>query len=47
MTGGPAFLTRSHGLPFAGLVSFNRAEHSRELEGADLVVMGVPRARAR
>src|SRR3954447_13070320 len=38
----PAFLSAGHGLPFAGLVTFNRAEQTRELEGADLVVMGAP-----
>jgi agmatinase len=38
----PAFLTPGHGLPFSGIHSFNRAEQTRELEGADLVVLGVP-----
>jgi agmatinase len=38
----PAFLTRGHGLPFAGLLTFNRAEHASEPDGADLVVMGAP-----
>jgi agmatinase len=37
-----AFLSAGHGLPFAGVVTFNRAEHTQQLEGADLVVMGVP-----
>jgi agmatinase len=41
-SGEPAFLTRGHGLPFAGLLTFGRAEHTRRLEGADLVVMGAP-----
>ncbi len=40
--GVPAFLAAGHGLPFAGLVTFNRAEDTRQLDGADLVVMGVP-----
>jgi agmatinase len=31
-----------HGPPYAGLVTFNRAEYTQDLEGADLVVLGVP-----
>ena len=38
----PDFLSGAHGLPFAGIVTFNRAEHTQDLDGADLVVMGVP-----
>jgi agmatinase len=38
----PAFLSAEHGLPFAGILTFDRAEHTRELDGAELVVMGVP-----
>jgi agmatinase len=38
----PSFLTAGHGLPFAGVVTFNRAEHTRELAGTDLVVLGAP-----
>jgi agmatinase len=38
----PAFLASGHGLPFAGLVTFNRFDHTQQLEGADLVVLGVP-----
>jgi agmatinase len=37
----PAFLT-GHGLPFSGVVTFNRAECTQDVEGADLVVLGVP-----
>jgi agmatinase len=36
-----AFLA-GHGLPFSGLVTFNRAEWTQDVEGADLVVLGVP-----
>src|SRR3954451_1046539 len=39
---GLAFLSEGHGLPFAGVVTFNRTEHTRDLDGVDLVVMGVP-----
>lgn len=38
----PAFLAPGHGLPFSGLVTFNRKEYTRDLDGADLVVLGVP-----
>lgn len=36
-----AFLA-GHGLPFTGVVTFNRAECTQNVEGADLVVLGVP-----
>jgi agmatinase len=42
MTETPAFLTAEHGLPFSGLVTFNRAAHTQEVDGAGLVVMGAP-----
>ena len=38
----PAFLTGGHGLPFAGIVTFNRSDHTQDLEGADLAVLGAP-----
>lgn len=36
------FLDPGQGPPFGGVVSFNRAEQTRELEDVDLAVMGVP-----
>ena len=38
----PAFLTGGHGLPFAGIVTFNRTEHTQDVEGADMVILGAP-----
>ena len=38
----PAFLAHGHEPPFAGIATFNRAEHTKEARGADLVVVGVP-----
>ncbi len=40
--GAELFEQGGHGPPFAGLVTFNRLEHTRQLEGVDLVVLGVP-----
>ena len=40
--GADVFEEGGHGPPFAGLVTFNRIEHTRELDEVDLAVVGVP-----
>ncbi len=37
-----SFLAAGHGPPFIGACTFNQAERTQELEGVDLVVLGVP-----
>jgi agmatinase len=37
-----AFLAAGHGPPFTGAATFNRAEQTQDVDGADLVVLGVP-----
>jgi agmatinase len=38
----PAFMRAGHGPAFAGVHTFGRYEHTREIGGADIVVLGMP-----